>query len=211
MNKKSKSRAWFHQHRNDPFVKEAQQQGYRSRASFKLIEIQKQYNLISQRQSVCDVGAAPGGWSELARKWVGPKGTVIACDLLTMEPLEGVTFVQGDFTDSNTQQALIAANHDQPFQVIISDMAPNTIGHQATDQLRSIGLVEQLLWFAIRHLDTNGSCIVKVFQGVGFDALVKDFRAHFTKIIIKKPKASKDTSKEVYLIAIGLKPIDSTT
>lgn len=211
MNKKSKSRAWFHQHRNDPFVKEAQQQGYRSRASFKLIEIQKQYNLIGQRQSVCDVGAAPGGWSELVGKWVGPKGTVIACDLLPMEPLDGVTVIQGDFTDSDTQQALVDANQGNPFHVIISDMAPNTIGHQATDQLRSMGLVEQLLWFATRHLATEGSCIVKVFQGVGFDALVKDFRAYFSKVIIKKPKASKDSSKEVYLIAIGLKPVDSAT
>ena len=211
MNKKSKSRAWFHQHRNDPFVKEAQQQGYRSRASFKLIEIQKQYNLIGQRQSVCDVGSAPGGWSELAKKWVGPKGKVVACDLLTMEPLDNVIFVQGDFTDSNTQQALMEANNKQPFSVIISDMAPNTMGHQATDQLRSIGLVEQLLWFSIQHLDPNGSCIVKVFQGVGFDTLVKDFRTHFTKVIIKKPKASKDASKEVYLIAIGRKRSDSVT
>lgn len=211
MNKKSKSRAWFHQHRNDPFVKEAQQQGYRSRASCKLIEIQKQYNLIGQRQSICDVGAAPGGWSELARKWIGPKGTIVACDLLAIEPLDGVIFVQGDFTDSETQQALVAANNEQAFQVIISDMAPNTIGHQATDQLRSIGLVEQLLAFARQHLDPAGSCIVKVFQGVGFDTLVKDFRASFRKVIIKKPKASKDASKEVYLIAIGLKKPDLET
>ena len=205
MNKKSKSKIWFQKHISDPFVKEAQQAGYRSRSSFKLIEIQKNYKLIKQRQVVCDLGAAPGGWSELAKKWVGPKGKVIACDLLEMNPLDGVIFIQGDFTESEIKQEICAANEQQKLNVIISDMAPDTMGHQATDQLRSIGLVEQVLHFSKNNLTEDGACIAKVFQGVGFDQLVKDFRLTFKKVIIKKPKASKDASKEVYLVAYHLK------
>jgi len=207
MNKKSKSKIWFQKHINDPFVKEAQQAGYRSRASFKLIEIQNSYKLIKQRQTVCDLGAAPGGWSELAKKWVGPKGKVIACDLLEINPLDGVIFIQGDFTSPETQQQICEANDNQKLNAIISDMAPDTMGHQATDQLRSIGLVEQVLHFSKNNLAEDGACIVKVFQGVGFDQLVKDFRLNFKKVIIKKPKASKDASKEVYLVAQNLKKI----
>lgn len=207
MNKKSKSKIWFQKHINDPFVKEAQQAGYRSRASFKLIEIQNSYKLIKQRQTVCDLGAAPGGWSELAKKWVGPKGKLIACDLLEINPLDGVIFIQGDFTSPETQQQICEANDNQKLNAIISDMAPDTMGHQATDQLRSIGLVEQVLHFSKNNLAEDGACIVKVFQGVGFDQLVKDFRLNFKKVIIKKPKASKDASKEVYLVAQNLKKI----
>ncbi|MBT4803891.1 MAG: RlmE family RNA methyltransferase [Legionellales bacterium] len=207
MNKKSKSKIWFQKHINDPFVKEAQQAGYRSRASFKLIEIQNSYKLIKQRQTVCDLGAAPGGWSELAKKWVGPKGKLIACDLLEINPLDGVIFIQGDFTSPETQQQICEANDNQKLNAIISDMAPDTMGHQATDQLRSIGLVEQVLHFSKNNLAEDGACIVKVFQGVGFDQLVKDFRLTFKKVIIKKPKASKDASKEVYLVAQNLKKI----
>ena len=205
MNRKSKSREWFNKHRKDPYVQKAQQAGHRSRASFKLIEIQDKYQIIKQRNSVCDLGSAPGGWSELITKWVGPKGKAIACDLLEMETIADVDFIQGDFTEIETQALLLAANDDKPFDVIVSDMAPNTIGHQATDQLRSVGLIENVLWFAQAHLSIGGACIVKVFQGVGFDTLVKDFRQTFKKVIIVKPASSKRESKEVYLVAIALR------
>lgn len=205
MNKKSKTKAWFKKHTSDPYVKEAQEHGFRSRASFKLKEIQNKYNIIKQRQSVCDLGAAPGGWSDLAIKWVGPKGTVVACDLLDMNPIDELKFIQGDFTEEETQSSIILENHNEKFDTIISDMAPNTTGHKATDQLRSIGLVEQVLYFATKNLKLDGCCVIKVFQGVGFDQLVKDFRLNFKKIIINKPKSSKPESKEVYIVAFNLK------
>ena len=205
MNKKSKSRQWYQNHTNDPYVIKAKESGYRSRSSFKLIEIQEKYNIIFQRAIVCDLGATPGGWSELAQKWVGPKGKVIACDILPLAPIDGVNFLAGDFNDTVVKDAILTAAGNSKIDVIISDMAPNTIGHQATDQMRSIALSESVLSFAIANLTLEGACLLKIFQGVGFDNLVKEFRQKFVKVIIKKPKSSRDKSKEVYLLALGLK------
>ena len=205
MNKKNKTKDWLNKHINDPFVRKAHEEGYRSRASFKLLEIQNKYRIIEQRQSICDLGAVPGGWSELAKKWVGPKGTVIACDLNDLENIAGVEFVKGDFTEEETQTTLFTKNKNEKFDVVISDMAPNTTGHKITDQLRSIGLVEEVLYFCKKYLKENGNCLVKVFQGAGFDLLVQEYKKEFAKVIVKKPKSSKDNSKEVYLIAWGRK------
>ena len=205
MNRRSKTREWYKKHINDPFVKEAQEHGYRSRASFKLKEIQDKYKIIQQRQKVCDIGAAPGGWSELAKKWIGPKGTLVACDLLDMNPIAAIKFVQGDFTLPETQATIKEENNNEQFDTIISDLAPNTTGHKATDQLRSVALVEEVLNFCKDNLKHDGCCIVKIFQGLGFDELVKEFRLHFTKIIINKPKSSKAESKEVYIVALRYK------
>ena len=205
MDRKSKTKEWLKKHINDPYVKQAQESGYRSRASFKLKEIQEKYSIIKQRERVCDIGAAPGGWSELAEKWVGPKGVVIACDLLEMNPIETVKFVMGDFTASSTQEEIIKANENNKFDTIISDIAPNTTGHKKTDQIRSIGLIEQVLFFAQVNLKIDGCLVVKVFQGSGFDTLVSEFRLNFKKVIISKPKSSKAESKEVYIVAQGFK------
>lgn len=202
MNRKSKTKEWYKKHINDPFVKEAKEHGYRSRASFKLKEIQDKYKIIQQRHKVCDIGAAPGGWSELAKKWIGPKGTLVACDLLDMNPIAEIKFVQGDFTLPETQTTIKEENNNEQFDTIISDIAPNTTGHKATDQLRSVALVEEVLNFCKDNLKHDGSCIVKIFQGIGFDDLVKEFRLNFNKIIINKPKSSKAESKEVYIVSL---------
>ena len=205
MSKKGKTKAWLKSHVNDPYVKAAQQHGHRSRASFKLIEFQDKYQFIKQRENVCDLGAAPGSWSELAKKWVGPKGKVVACDLLEMEPIDGVIFIQGDFTETSTQKKLRDELNDQLFDIIISDMAPNTTGHQETDKIRSISLTEKVLYFCNNNLKKNGNCLVKVFQGSGFDSVAANFKKSFARTSIKKPQASKSSSKEVYIFATGFK------
>jgi 23S rRNA (uridine2552-2'-O)-methyltransferase len=205
MNRQSKSKIWFQNHINDPYVKAAKAAGYRSRAGYKLVEMQKKYDIIKQRDSVCDLGSAPGGWSEQAIKWVGPKGVVIACDLLAMEPVPKVNFIQGDFTKIEIQQSLKEANNNNLFNAIISDMAPDTIGHQATDQIRSTAIAEAVLDFCITNLSPEGRCLIKIFQGIGSDELIKRYRQNFKKIYIKKPLSSKSTSKEVYIYAVGLK------
>lgn len=205
MNKKSKSKKWFQDHINDPYVKAAKAAGYRSRASYKLVEIQQKYNMIKQRDRVCDLGSAPGGWSEQAVTWVGPKGSVIACDLLEMLPIPGVSFIQGDFTTEETQQSMQELNSNKLFNVVLSDMAPDTIGHQATDQIRSIAIAETVLEFCKKNMDAEGSCLIKVFQGIGFDELILSYKRTFKKTFVRKPSSSKSKSKEVYIYAIGLK------
>jgi 23S rRNA (uridine2552-2'-O)-methyltransferase len=206
MNRTSKSKKWFQDHINDPYVQAAKAAGYRSRASYKLVEMQEKYNIIKQRDSVCDLGSTPGGWSEQAVKWVGPKGTVIACDLIAMDPIPKVQFTQGDFTTIETQQNLKDSNNGKPYDVVLSDMAPDTIGHQATDQIRSIAIAEAVLEFCKTNLSLEGKCLIKVFQGIGFDDLIKNYRKTFKNIYVKKPQSSKSKSKEVYIYAIGLKP-----
>ena len=205
MNKKSKSKKWFQDHINDPYVKAAKAAGYRSRASYKLVEMQQKYNIIKQRDRVCDLGSAPGGWSEQAVKWVGPKGMVVACDLLEMTPIPGVSFIQGDFTAAETQQSMQEINNNKLFNVVLSDMAPDTIGHQATDQIRSIAIAEAVLTFCKENMDPEGICLIKVFQGIGFDELILNYKQTFKKTYVRKPSSSKSKSKEVYIYAIGLK------
>ncbi|MBB72770.1 MAG: 23S rRNA (uridine(2552)-2'-O)-methyltransferase RlmE [Legionellales bacterium] len=204
--KRSKSsHRWLREHFKDEFVQRAQKQGYRSRAVYKLLEIQEKDHLIGPAMTVVDLGAAPGGWSQLAREWVGPKGTIIGLDLLEIEPLAGVEFIQGDFTDDDVLTALNQLVGERNVDVVMSDMAPNTSGLTAVDQPRSMYLAELAMEFARQMLLPKGKFIVKLFQGEGFDEYVRAARATFTKVVIRKPKASRPRSREVYLVGVGLK------
>jgi 23S rRNA (uridine2552-2'-O)-methyltransferase len=199
------SQRWLKEHHSDLYVKQARKEGYRSRAVYKLLEIQEKEKLIQPGMTVIDVGAAPGSWSEVAIKWVGKKGKLIAVDLLPITPIPHVTFIQGDFEEENTWQAIQTANQDRPIDVILSDMAPNTCGIQSADQLRSVSLAESVLDFAQMHLSAGGTVLIKVFQGEGFDALLKTMRTQFKTVKIKKPAASRARSKEVYLLGVNIR------
>lgn len=201
---RSKSSArWLREHFTDPYVKKAQQDGYRSRAAYKLIELQTKDKLCKPGMTVIDLGAAPGGWSQLAAQWVGDTGQVIASDILAMQPLVGVQFIQGDFHDESTVTALFAAMQQRRADLIICDMAPNTTGTASVDQSRCVYLAELALDLTQRLLKHNGSFVVKIFQGEGFDAYLKQLRGLFKQVLIRKPDASRARSREVYLVAKG--------
>ncbi len=197
----SSSRRWLREHFNDPYVKLAQQEGYRSRAVYKIQELQERDKLFKPGMTVIDLGAAPGSWSEVIVKWVGRKGRVIAMDILAMEPLEGVEFIQGDFTDDSVFNELLAKLDQVPVDWVVSDMAPNLSGIDSVDQPRSIYLAELALDFALRVLTKDGGFLTKVFQGDGFDPFLMEVRRHFKKVLIRKPKASRGRSRETYILA----------
>jgi 23S rRNA (uridine2552-2'-O)-methyltransferase len=199
------NRAWLAEHRDDEFVKRAQRAGYRSRAVYKLEEIDRQDHLLRPGMTVVDLGAAPGGWSQYVRKRVGPGGVVIAADRLEMEAVDGVSFLQGDFTDPEVLGRLDGLLQGRAVDLVISDMAPNISGVDATDQARAIGLGEAALEFACRVLKPGGALLVKAFQGSGFDGLRHLVAGEFRKLAIRKPKASRPRSREVYLMALGYK------
>lgn len=199
------SKQWLKDHFDDPYVKQAQAQGLRSRACFKLTELQEKYCLIRPGQIIVDLGAAPGGWSQLAARWIKRRGSIIALDLLPIEPLDGVQCIQGDFTDDEPLAALELALAGQPVDLVLSDMAPNISGVQAMDLPRAMYLVELALDFACSHLNKGGSMLVKVFHGEGFDAFLVAARASFLKVKIIKPKASRPRSREVYVLARGFR------
>lgn len=205
MAKKGSSRRWMHEHLSDEFVKKAQKEGYRSRAVYKLLEIIEKNNTIQNGDKVLDLGAAPGGWSQVAAKFVGNKGKVIASDILPIEEITGVTFLQGDFTKQSVYDDLLELTDGARVNVVLSDMAPNMSGQLSVDQPKSMHLADLAIDMAIKTLDTNGSFIVKVFQGEGFDAYVQNVRSSFKKVSVIKPKASRPRSKEVYLLASQLK------
>ena len=205
MTKKSSSRRWMNEHLNDEYVKKAQKEGYRCRAVYKLIEIIDNNQIITKGDRVLDLGAAPGGWSQVAAKIVGQNGQVIASDILPIEPIPGVDFLQGDFTELLVYEELLSLTKDQKMNTVLSDMAPNMSGQLSVDQPKSMYLAELALDMAIKTLTPNGHFIVKVFQGNDFDAYVQIIRQTFKKISIKKPKASRPRSKEVYLLASKLK------
>ena len=205
MTKKGSSRRWINEHLNDEYVKKAQKEGYRSRAAYKLLEIIDKNQIINKGNKVLDLGAAPGGWSQVASKIVGQNGQVIASDILPIEEIPGVDFLQGDFTESLTYEKLQSMTKGQKINTVLSDMAPNMSGQLSVDQPKSMYLAELSLDMAIKTLMPNGHFIVKVFQGEGFDAYVQIARQTFKKIAIKKPKASRPRSKEVYLLASQLK------
>ena len=195
----------MHEHLNDEFVKKAQKEGYRSRAVYKLLEIIEKNNVIHNGNIVFDLGAAPGGWSQVAAKFVGEKGKVIASDILPIEEINGVIFLQGDFTEESIYEKLIELTGDFKVNVVLSDMAPNMSGQLSVDQPKSMYLADLAIEMAIKTLDLNGSFIVKLFQGEGFDAFVQTTRKSFKKVSVLKPKASRPRSKEVYLLASQLK------
>lgn len=205
MMQRSKSgTSWMQRHVNDPYVQQAQREHFRSRASYKLLQIQEKYQLLRPGMTVCDLGAAPGGWSQVAIQCVGDRGKVIAIDILTMDPLAGVDFLQGDFTTWDTDETIKTHLH-QKFDVILSDMAPNLSGNKIADQASSIELVETALDFALQHLKPSGSFLVKLFQGEGVDNLLKIVKNHFQQLKNIKPMASRSQSREIYLLASGLK------
>lgn len=197
------SRAWMREHLDDPFVKQAHKDGYRARAAYKLLEIQEKYKVIKSGMTVVDLGAAPGSWSQIASKLVGDKGLVIASDILPMDALPDVTFLQGDFREQAVFDELLEILDGRQVDVVISDMAPNTSGNRAVDQPRQIYLCELALDFADKVLHKNGQFIVKVFQGDGFDEFRKQMLEHFDVLKTAKPQASRARSKEVFLIGQG--------
>lgn len=197
------SKQWMREHINDPFVQQAQKDGYRSRAAYKLIEINEKDHLIKPGMVIVDLGATPGGWCQVAGAIMGETGKVIALDLLPLEPLRGVEFIQGDFRDEAVLKKLEESLQGKPVGLVISDMAPNFSGVSAVDQDRSIYLAELAMEFAFDHLTRDGSFLVKVFQGTGFEAYMKLMRTRFTRVVARKPKASRDRSSEVYLLGTG--------
>ncbi|NND67224.1 MAG: 23S rRNA (uridine(2552)-2'-O)-methyltransferase RlmE [Halioglobus sp.] len=203
--KRSSSKAWLKEHRDDPYVQQAQRDGYRSRACYKLLELQEKDRLIRPGQTVVDLGSAPGGWSQVAANVVGHSGRVIASDILPMDSLAGVDFIQGDFTEEAVFESLLAALGGSSADIVISDMAPNLSGVNAVDQPRSIYLVELALDLARRVLAPGGAFVTKIFQGEGFDELFRDARGSFERVLTRKPKASRPRSREVYLVATGFR------
>ena len=222
MKVKSKSKkinkAWLNDHVTDPYVRQAQKEGFRSRAAYKLKEIDEALRLIHPGQVVVDLGAAPGAWSQYVRRKFAPKdagaggaaagalnGTIIALDLLEFEPIEGVTFIQGDFREDAVLTQLEAEVGDRPVDVVISDMAPNLSGIDAADAARIAHLIELAVDFARQHLKPAGALVCKVFHGSGYNELVDLFRQNFRVVKVIKPKASRDRSSETFLVGIGLK------
>ena len=203
--KNSSSKAWLKEHRDDPYVQQALRDGYRSRACYKLLEIQNKDQIIRPGNTLLDLGSAPGGWSQVASELIGDSGRVIASDILPMDALAGVEFIEGDFTEDAVFQQILQAIGERPVDVVVSDMAPNLSGLSAVDQPRSMYLVELALDMACRVLEPGGSFAAKVFQGEGFDALFRDTQAAFSTVVSRKPKSSRPRSREVYVVARGFK------
>lgn len=205
MAKNKTNKAWMREHVTDPYVRRAQAEGMRSRAAYKLQQLAERDKLLKPGMVVVDLGAAPGGWSQVARSAVGDAGRVVAVDLLEMTPVAGVRFIRGDFGDNVVLAAVEQALDGREADLVLSDMAPNISGVASVDQARSVGLAELALDFAVNHLQPQGNFLVKVFQGSGFDELVKDIRGKFVQTLIRKPEASRSRSNEVYVVARGLK------
>jgi len=203
--KKNKfDKAWMREHVNDPYVLEAKRRGYRSRAAFKLIELSERDKLLRPGMTVVDLGAAPGSWSQVLRERLGPAGKIVAIDLLPMDAIAGVACVQGDFREEGGLRALEAALGGSRADLVVSDMAPNLSGIDAADQARSVQLGELALEFAVGHLAPGGDLLVKVFQGAGLAEFQREMGGHFTKVYVRKPKSSRDRSRETFLVAKGL-------
>jgi 23S rRNA (uridine2552-2'-O)-methyltransferase len=195
------SRRWLREHFNDPYVKQAQQSGYRSRAVYKLQQLQERDKLFKPGMTIVDLGAAPGGWSQLLLEYVGPKGRIFAMDILPMDPIPGVEFIHGDFTENERADELLQRLGESKVDWVISDMAPNLSGVDSVDQPRSVYLAELALDFALKVLPAHGGFLVKIFQGEGFDDFLRQVRDNFKKVAIRKPKASRGRSREVYILA----------
>ncbi len=203
--KRSSSKAWLKEHRDDPYVQQAQREGYRSRACYKLLELQEKDRLIKPGMTVVDLGSAPGGWSQVAAQLVGHRGRIVASDILHMDNLADVEFIQGDFTEDEVFAEILTAIGEKPVELVISDMAPNMSGVSAVDLPKAMYLVELALDMARQVLEPGGSFVAKVFHGEGFEELFRDARGSFDKVLTRKPKASRPRSREVYLVAKGYK------
>ena len=202
MKRAKTSKAWMKEHVNDFFVKQAKKKGYRSRAAYKLIEIVERDHLLKPGMTVVDLGAAPGGWSQVAAEKLGGKGRVIALDRLQMTPLPGVTFIQGDFCEPFVLTELKKSLGEFPLDLVISDMSPNISGIGVSDQARSMHLAEVALEFSIERLNSGGNFLVKVFQGSGFEQFLLVMRATFGRVVTRKPEASRGRSSEMYLLGL---------
>ncbi|MCW8925924.1 MAG: 23S rRNA (uridine(2552)-2'-O)-methyltransferase RlmE [Xanthomonadales bacterium] len=194
------SRRWLTEHFDDQYVKQAQQQGLRSRAAFKLMELNDKYHFLRKGMRVVDLGSAPGGWSQVVQRELGGNGRIIALDILPMDPIEDVTFIEGDFTEDEPLALLEEALGGQNTDLVLSDMAPNMSGVGAVDQPRAMYLAELALAFAEQWLEPGGSFVVKVFHGEGFDSFVRQARSLFEKVQVCKPAASRPRSREVYVL-----------
>ncbi|MCY1392929.1 Ribosomal RNA large subunit methyltransferase E [compost metagenome] len=197
------SLGWLKEHFNDPYVKKAQKDGYRSRASYKLLEIQEKYRIIRPGMSVVDLGAAPGGWSQVTSRLIGGQGRLIASDILEMDSIPDVSFIQGDFTQDDVLAQILEAVGNSHVDLVISDMAPNMSGTPAVDIPKAMFLCELALDLATRVLKPGGDFLIKIFQGEGFDVYLKDARQKFDKVQMLKPDSSRDRSREQYLLARG--------
>ncbi|WP_017446297.1 23S rRNA (uridine(2552)-2'-O)-methyltransferase RlmE [Gayadomonas joobiniege] len=203
--KSASSKRWLKEHFDDPYVQKAQKLGLRSRAVFKIEEIDNKDKLLRPAMTVVDLGAAPGGWSQYAVEKVGQKGDVIACDILEMDSIAGVDFLQGDFREEAVLNALLDRIGGKCVDIVMSDMAPNMSGNETVDQARSMYLVELALDMCHQVLKKNGKFVVKVFQGAGFDEFLKATRSAFSQVKIRKPDSSRGRSREVYFVASGYK------
>ncbi len=205
MARSKSSRRWLKEHFDDYYVQKAQREGWRSRAVYKLQEIDEKDGLFRPGMTVVDLGAAPGGWSQWATHRIGEKGHVFALDILPVEPFAGVTFIQGDFREEAVYQRLLDALDGRVVDLVMSDMAPNMSGNVAVDIPRAMYLAELAVDFADQALKGGGDLLIKVFQGEGFDALLRDLRQKYRKVVTRKPKASRPRSREVYLLGRGKK------
>jgi 23S rRNA (uridine2552-2'-O)-methyltransferase len=199
------SKQWLKDHGRDPFVKKARSSDYRSRATFKLQELDQQDRLLKPGQVVVDLGAAPGSWSQYAARRVGPSGRVVAVDILPMAPVRNVEFIHGDFTRDEVYQRCLATLGGASVDLVISDIAPNLTGIRVTDQARSLHLVELVLEFTCQTLKPGGDLLIKLFEGAGTDQFRRELVQRFQRVIIRKPKASRDASREFYVLARGYK------
>ncbi len=200
------SQRWLQEHFSDPYVKRAQQEGYRARAAYKLLEIQQRDKLLRSGQLVVDLGAAPGSWAQVAARHVAPRGRVIALDILPLAPLPGVQFLQGDFTEPEVLAAVTQLLNGATVDVVLSDMAPNLSGIEAADQAKAMMLAELAWEFAVEHLRPGGHFLCKVFQGAALDALLRGIKPQFVRFAVRKPAASRARSRELYLLAQGYRP-----
>jgi 23S rRNA (uridine2552-2'-O)-methyltransferase len=202
MKKIKSSKAWMKDHVNDFYVRQAKKEGYRSRAAYKLIEISERENLLKLGMTVIDLGATPGGWSQVAANKVGLSGRVFSLDVLEMKPLPSVTFIRGDFEEESTLTELRKNLGERPVDLVISDMSPNITGIAISDQARCMHLAELALEFSMAQLNSDGNFLVKVFQGCGFEQFMKAMRMSFKKVVTRKPKASRGRSNEIYLLGL---------
>jgi 23S rRNA (uridine2552-2'-O)-methyltransferase len=203
--RKSSSKAWLKEHHNDPYVKQSKVDGYRSRAVYKLLELQTRDKLFQQGMIVLDLGAAPGGWSQVLSRTIGKNGRILAIDLLPIEPIPRVEFLQGDFLEEGLVDHLVTLLDGKKIDWVLSDMAPNMSGINSIDQPKIMCLGEHALQFALDHLNKTGGFLIKIFQGEGFDAFLKLIRYHFKDVSVRKPKASRDRSREIYIVARNIK------
>jgi len=204
-NRSSSSKRWLQEHVNDKYVKEANKRGLRSRAFFKIEELNQKDKLMQQGDTVVDLGAAPGGWSQYAAETLGQEGTIVACDILPMDPIAGVDFLRGDFREQDVLDALLTRIDGKNVDLVMSDMAPNLSGNDTVDQAQSMYLVELALDMCHQVMKPNGKFVVKVFQGEGFDQFMADVKSAFKVVKVRKPESSRARSREVYLVATGYK------